>query len=156
MSARDVLAEELSRCWYELGSMLRDRRLLTSLHGGEAQSLTPTKLRAISVLAEHGELRVGELATWVGVDETTATRLVDRLESSGLAERRRLEDDRRVAVVVLTASGADVAAAVADERRRFFADVLDALQPNERRELVRLTGKAARALRETSRELIAR
>lgn len=155
MSSRDVLAQELSRCWHELGSVLRNRRLLASLHGDEAQSLTPTKLRAVSVLAE-GELRVGELAARVGVDETTATRLVDRLESSGLAERQRLADDRRVAVVVLTAAGADLAAAVAEERRKFFADVLDALQPNERRELVRLTAKASRALRETSLELIAR
>lgn len=155
MSSRDVLAEELSRCWYELGSVLRNRRLLASLHGDGAQALTPTKLRAVSVLAE-GELRVGELAARVGVDETTATRLVDRLESSGLAERRRLADDRRVAVVVLTAAGADLATTVTEERRKFFADVLDALQPNERRELVRLTAKASRALRDTSLELIAR
>jgi DNA-binding MarR family transcriptional regulator len=156
MSARDVLAEELSRCWHELGSLLRDRRLLASLHGGEAQALTPTKLRAISVLSDEGELRIGELAARVGVDETTATRLVDRLESAGLAERRRLTDDRRVAVVALTVAGADVASVAADERRKFFADVLDALQPNERRELVRLTAKASRALRDTSLELIAR
>lgn len=152
MSSRDVLAEELSRCWHELGSVLRDRRLLASLHG---QALTPTKLRAVSVLAE-GELRVGELAARVGVDETTATRLVDRLESAGLAERQRLADDRRVTVVVLTAAGAELAADALRERRKFFADVLDALQPNERRELVRLTAKASRALRDTSLELIAR
>jgi DNA-binding MarR family transcriptional regulator len=156
MSSRDVLAEELSRCWHELGSMLRDRRLLASLHAGEARSLTPTKLRAVSLLGEDGELRVGELAGRVGVDETTATRLVDRLEEAGLVERRRLDDDRRVTVVALTSEGAAVAAAIAAERRRFFADVLDALQPNERRELVRLTAKAARALHETTAELIAR
>jgi DNA-binding MarR family transcriptional regulator len=156
MSSRDVLAEELSRCWHELGSALRDRRLLASLHASHATALTPTKLRAVSVLGEDGELRVGELAGRVGVDETTATRLVDRLEEAGLVERNRLEGDRRVTVVALTHDGAELADAVAAERRRFFADVLDALQPNERRELVRLTAKAARALRETSAELIAR
>lgn len=156
MSSRDVLAEELSRCWHELSSVLRDRRLLASLHGGGAQALTPTKLRAISVLGDEGELRVGELAARLGVDETTATRLVDRLESAGLADRRRLADDRRVTVVALSAAGAGLAGAVAEERRKFFGDVLDALQPNERRELVRLTAKASRALRDTSQELIAR
>lgn len=156
MSARDVLAEELSRCWYELGSALRDRRLLASLHAGDANALTPTKLRAVSVLGEGGELRIGELAQRVGVDDTTATRLVDRLADAGLVERNGLEGDRRVTVVALTDEGAELADAVAAERRRFFADVLDALQPNERRELVRLTAKAARALRETSAELIAR
>jgi DNA-binding MarR family transcriptional regulator len=156
MSSRDVLAEELSRCWYELGSALRDRRLLASLHAGDANALTPTKLRAVSVLGEDGELRIGELAQRVGVDDTTATRLVDRLADAGLVERYGLEGDRRVTVVALTDEGAELADVVAAERRRFFADVLDALQPNERRELVRLTAKAARALRETSAELIAR
>jgi DNA-binding MarR family transcriptional regulator len=156
MSSRDVLAEELSRCWHELGSTLRDRRLLASLHAGDASGLTPSKLRAVSVLGEDGELRVGELAGRVGVDETTATRLVDRLEEAGLATRTGLDGDRRVTVVALTAQGAELAEAAAAERRQFFADVLDALQPNERRELVRLTAKAARALRETSAELIAR
>jgi hypothetical protein len=45
---------------------------------------------------------------------------------------------------------------VREQRRRFFADVLAALEPRERAELVRLTGKAADALRATSEELIAR
>jgi DNA-binding MarR family transcriptional regulator len=156
MASRDVLAEELSRCWHELGSVLRDRRLPAALHAGEANGLTPTKLRAISVLGLDGELRIGELAQRLGVDDTTVTRLVDRLENAGLVERTGLDGDRRVTVVALTGDGVELADAVAAERRLFFADVLDALQPNERRELVRLTAKAARALRETSAELIAR
>ena len=45
--------------------------------------LTPSKLRALELLAEHDGLRVGELADRVGVDDTTATRLVDRLEDAG-------------------------------------------------------------------------
>ena len=87
MSSRDVLAEELSRCWYELGSALRDRRLLASLHAGDANALTPTKLRALDVLGETASCGSGELAGRIGVDETTATRLVDRLEEAGLVER---------------------------------------------------------------------
>jgi hypothetical protein len=45
---------------------------------------------------------------------------------------------------------------VAAERQRFFADVLNALDPDEREELVRLTAKAAGALRTKSDQLIAR
>ena len=66
-----------------------------------ARALTPTKLRALDMLAE-GNVRVGELADRVGIDDTTATRLVDRLVAAGLVERAPLAGDRRVTVVGLT------------------------------------------------------
>ncbi len=103
-----------------------------------------------------GNVRVGELADRIGVDDTTATRLVDRLVASGLVERRSLPGDRRVSVVALTADGVELIGKVAARRQRFFADVLAALEPDERRELVRLTTKAADALRTRSEELTAR
>ena len=156
MSDADRLADELSRRWYELGSMLRSRRLLASLHAGEAAKLTPTTLRALDVLGRDGGLRVGELAERVGVDETTATRLADRLERAGVAARRSVVSDRRATEVALTGLGERMARAAARERLRFFVDVLSALDPEEREELVRLTAKASEALRATSRELIAR
>jgi DNA-binding MarR family transcriptional regulator len=150
-----MLAGELSRCWHQLGRILAGRKLLASLHEGSVAKLSPTKLRALDVLAEGGA-RVGELAAQVGVDETTATRLVDRLEALGLVERRSLPADRRVTVVGLTAAGEKLVAAVAVRRERFFCEVLSELEPDERVELVRLTAKAAGALREHSVELIAR
>jgi DNA-binding MarR family transcriptional regulator len=150
-----VLAGELSRCWHQLGRVLAGRRLLATLHEGSVAKLSPTKRRALDVLAE-GDARVGELAAQVGVDETTATRLVDRLEALGLVERRSLAADRRVTVVRLTAAGEKLVADVAVRRERFLCEVLAELEPGERVELVRLTAKAAGALREHSVELIAR
>ncbi len=151
-----ALALELSERWHELGSVLRSRRLLSSLYAGGPTELTPTRLRALDVLARSGGLRVGELAERMGVDETSATRLADRLASAGLAERRRAPEDRRVAIVVLTLEGKKQAEFAAEQRLRFFDDVLAVLEPAERKELVRLTAKAAEALRTTSDELIAR
>jgi DNA-binding MarR family transcriptional regulator len=107
--------------------------------------------RALDVLARRGGLRVGELAERMGVDETSATRLADRLQAAGLVERRRAPEDRRVAIVVLTLHGQELAEAAAEQRRRFFQDVLAALEPNEREELVRLTAKAAEALQAIAR-----
>jgi DNA-binding MarR family transcriptional regulator len=150
-----VQAGELSRSWHELGSVLTSRRLQASLHTGAASGLTPTKLRALSVLAESS-LRVGELAERVGLDDTTATRLVDGLESGGLVARRPSTDDRRVIAIELTPRGADLAAEVEARRVEFCCEVLTALEPAERLELVRLTSKAADALRARSDELMAR
>jgi DNA-binding MarR family transcriptional regulator len=151
-----TLARELSNSWHELGGVLTSRRLQATLHAAESGlQLTPTKLRAVNVLAEES-LRVGELAARIGIDDTTATRLVDRLEASGLVERAPLVGDRRVTVVKLTEVGAELAGQVAVRRQRFFCEVLTGLEPEERMELVRLTTKAAGALRTRSEELLAR
>ena len=150
------LAAELSTCWRELGSILASRRLHASLHPELGRQLTPSKLRALELLAQQDGLRVGELADRVGVDDTTATRLVDRLENLGLAERHSEEGDRRAILVGLTDDGRELVKGVAAQRQQFFADVLASLDAEERVQLVRLTEKAALALRTRSRELAAR
>ncbi len=151
-----ALADELSRSWRELGSILTGRRLVATLGGSAGAQLTPTKLRALDLLAENGALRIGDLADGMAVDETTATRLVDRLEAMGVATRARDPEDRRATEVVLTRFGERLIAAVSRRRAGFFCDVLAALDPDERAELVRLTAKATAALRARSEELVAR
>ncbi|HEY7016901.1 MAG TPA: MarR family transcriptional regulator [Gaiellaceae bacterium] len=155
MSRRQLrlLAAELSQCWRDLGATLASRRLHATLHPELAVKLTPSKLRALDQLAEHGGLRIGELAERVGVDDTTTTRLVDRLEQLGLAERRAEQGDRRAIVVALTPAGEEVVTGVAVQRQEFFCEVLEALEPEERSQLVELTRKAALALRTRSLEL---
>jgi DNA-binding MarR family transcriptional regulator len=156
IARRDLkpLADELSQCWHELGAVLRSRRLLASLHPGVAGKLTPSKIRALDLLAEHGGLRVGELADRVGIDDATATRLVDRLQEIGVVVRTSEEGDRRATTVALTTAGEELVAGIAAQRQLFFCDVLAALEPAERAELVRLTAKAAVALRARSEELV--
>src|SRR5215471_14260396 len=156
MGVDDSLAADLSRLWRELGTILASRRLLASLSGEGARRLTPTKLRALHLLAESGGLRIGDLAAGMAVDETTATRLADRLEAMGAATRERHENDRRATVVALTPEGESLAAEAAQRHRDFVRDVLATLDPDERAELVRLTEKATAALRARSEELTAR
>ena len=151
-----ALADELSRCWHELGRTLTSRRLLDSLLDARSAKLTPTRLRALDVLAQSRSIRIGELADRVGIDETTATRLVDRLEEAGVVIRRDVVDDRRGTLVELTRAGKVITDGIAAQRRSFFCEVLASLDPDERTELVRLTAKAADALRLRSEELIHR
>jgi len=146
-------AAELSRSWRELGGILASRRLAAALGVDPGARLTPTKLRALDALAESGGLRVSELAARMHVDETTATRLADRLGTAGLAQREPDPDDRRATAIVLTPAGERLAHELSRRRLEFFHDVLGALDPDERSELVRLTAKATAALTE---ELVAR
>jgi DNA-binding MarR family transcriptional regulator len=150
------LAAELATCWRELGTILASRRLHASLHPELGAKLTPSKVRALALIGESGGLRIGELADRVGVDDTTATRMVDRLEELGVAERRGAEGDRRATLVDLTDEGRGLMRGVAEQRLLFYCDVLDALDPEERELLVNLTAKAALVLRARSEALVGR
>lgn len=55
--------------------------------------------------ADDQRLRMSELAEKVVLSRSNLTRLVDRLEDAGLAQRERSEQDRRGAYAVLTAEG---------------------------------------------------
>jgi len=56
----------------------------------------------------------------------------------------------------LTSDGDAVVGTVSAQRQLFFRDTLATLEPDERGELVRLTEKAAVALRSMSEELVGR
>jgi DNA-binding MarR family transcriptional regulator len=79
--------------------------------------------------------------------------MVDRLEAAGVAERRSKAEDRRVTIVGLSAAGTELMAKIAARRQLFFCEVLGALDPKDRVQLVQLTTKAAAALRAKSEEL---
>ncbi|MEV5607688.1 MarR family winged helix-turn-helix transcriptional regulator [Streptomyces sp. NPDC052225] len=64
-------------------------------------------LAVLVVIAAEDPLSQAELAGRIGVDRTTMVALVDRLEDTGLVERRRSAEDRRKNVVALTATGRD-------------------------------------------------
>jgi DNA-binding MarR family transcriptional regulator len=70
------------------------------------RALTPNDSRALFSLDEDQGRPIGTLASQWSCDPSNATFIIDRLEKSGLAERRATSDDRRVKLVVLTARGA--------------------------------------------------
>ena len=63
------------------------------------------QLKAIMVLAKHRELTVGGLARVLDISEPSASLLVDRLVTRGLAERNTDPADRRRTLVLPSAEG---------------------------------------------------
>ena len=55
--------------------------------------------------SKDGELRMTDLAAQTGLSTSGVTRVVDRLERDGFAERRACPTDRRGAFTVITAAG---------------------------------------------------
>lgn len=91
----------------DLGSVLRLAvlRLSRRLRQESAGEVTPSQLSALTVLAQHGELTLGELASIERIAPPSMTRIAARLESDGLLERRSDSSDRRVARVAISPVG---------------------------------------------------
>jgi DNA-binding MarR family transcriptional regulator len=145
--------DDLAEHWSTLARAMLSRRNSESVYGESGQELPPGRRQAILVLS-RGELRMGELARRLGLQVSTVTRLVDKLERAGLVERRPGAADRRSVTVALTASGGEVAERLRAARAAFMVEVLDVLEPAEQRQLVKLMAKVGSALGErTEREV---
>jgi DNA-binding MarR family transcriptional regulator len=122
---------------HELVRLLVSRRRAARLYQHLAGGITPVQLQALTVLA-GGDVRMHELARRLDLATSTVTRLVDRLEHAGLAERRSERPDRRSVLVGLSTTGRQALHAVRDRLRTFLEELLAGLPPHDQRELVRL------------------
>lgn len=112
----------------------------------EEEVISLPQYRALVVLATRGPQRPVDLAEALGVDPSTATRMCDRLEGKSLITRRRDEGNRRVVVLAASASGRRLVDRVTRRRRNEIGQIVRAVEPKERPNLIRafnLFGKAA-------------
>ena len=111
----------------------------------ERLGLTPAGARALLQLDPDTPLPTRNLAERLCCDPSNVTAFVDRLEESGLIERRVDPDDRRVKALAVTEKGrgvrAEMAAIVATQ-----ATALLSLSPNEQQTLLDLLSKAWAAI----------
>ncbi|GAA1937188.1 MarR family winged helix-turn-helix transcriptional regulator [Nocardioides marmoribigeumensis] len=110
--------------------------------------LTVVQFRVLVLVAEGG-LSIGDLAEHLGVNQSNASRQVDRLERHGLVSRQRLDSDARVVVVGLTAEGQDVVETVMQRRRDDVRRLLGPVPPARAAALV----EALEAFNQAARDL---
>jgi len=104
----------------------------------QAGELDLGQLDALDVLTAHDDVRMGDLATWLRVDASTATRTVDRLVEEGLADRCADTVDGRRVVVWPTQRGRELHAELSERRRAFLVRVLEVFSAAERLQLADL------------------
>ncbi len=97
--------------------------------------LTVSQCYALQALSEVGLLTSSELASRLGLDRSTTTRLVDRLMRKKLAVRRRKADDTRVREVEITEAGRRLTAKIEEEFAHLLTQALHDLPPAVRRAL---------------------
>jgi DNA-binding MarR family transcriptional regulator len=88
-------------------------------------------------LADHGDTRQSRLVLELGIDPSTVTKMLQRLERQGLVERRPDPVDRRVSVVAITAKGRDLLGRIEDSWRRLDEITCAGFEDEDR---VRLAG----------------
>ncbi|MGX4688006.1 MarR family winged helix-turn-helix transcriptional regulator [Streptomyces sp. JNUCC 63] len=101
-----------------------------------ADSLTLPQLRALVVLDTRGPVKLVVLAATLGVNPSTALRMVGRLEGLGLADRRANPANRREVALSLTPAGHELVTRVLAHRRAEIRKLVQRLPAEERAALV--------------------
>jgi DNA-binding MarR family transcriptional regulator len=112
------------------------------------QPLSLTQAHTISELHVDGPLSQQALAGRLRLQKSTVSRLVDELERDGTAERQPHPSDRRSVLIGLTPAGRRKAERLRDAQTELFARLLADTSADERRQLVDLLDRLARAARD--------
>ncbi len=95
----DAVTEMAGRLRFSVARMAR------LLRQQDQSGFGPTLNAALSTVAEHGPLTLGELAAREQVAPPTITKVVEKLVANGLVARTPDAHDRRVARVAVTTKG---------------------------------------------------
>ena len=126
-----------------------------SLLGAAAETLSPNDITLLRTITEHGPVRASALAAWQGVDKSTMTPQVRRLEERGLVERHGDPGDRRAALLTTTDAGRRKLADIDEVGARLFARALDGWSSSDQDTLAALMRRLADQLAVGSHDDIA-
>jgi DNA-binding MarR family transcriptional regulator len=123
----------------ELASRLRHAiaRSARRLRQESGTDLSPSLTAALATIERHGPLTPSELATRERVQRPTITRVVCRLEESGLVARAADPADRRSALITVTPTGRALLEAGRTRKDAFLSERLEALPAADRATLAR-------------------
>lgn len=122
----DELTMRIAIAWRDL-RRIKPQRL--------SQPVPQGQLDTMDVMSQLGPCSMVELSNALRIDASTATRAVDRLVETGLAQRRRSEKDARTVMVELTSEGRALERRLTHERLDHMENILARLSADERRQL---------------------
>jgi DNA-binding MarR family transcriptional regulator len=103
----------------------------------QTPAIPPTQLRVLTIIASSEHTNMNRLAEALDVVPSSASRLCDRLEATGLLRRETDPRDRREVRLALTPAAERLLDDLRERRRTALAEVLDRMAPAERLDLVR-------------------
>ena len=111
------------------------------LHVETPLGIPSSRLIVLWLLLSEQTLTMGEIAKAIDLTPRGVTRIVDGLESDGLAKRITSEIDRRIKMVELTPKGQKFLASSLPEALVKFSELFSVLDKTEAIEFVRLIEK---------------
>ncbi|GGE95346.1 hypothetical protein GCM10011313_17900 [Mycetocola zhadangensis] len=111
---------------------------LVAITAREGIDLDSTSITAISILDRQGPMRPSVLADNLGTGASNVSKILGRLETAELIERRKDDADARAWLVHLTPAGAEVAAAFIRAGDGMLRELLDGWSEKERHLLTQL------------------
>lgn len=96
-------------------------RLSRRLRQEAVGDITPSQLSALTAVARHGEVTLGELAAIERIAPPSMTRIAARLEEHGFVERHVDPADRRVARLAVSPSGRHLLDTIRNRRDAYLA-----------------------------------
>lgn len=111
-------------------------------------TVTLTQFRTLVVLESQGEINLNRLAEILGVNASTAMRMVDRLLNAGFVTRRDNPANRRQVLLGLTSTGRTVVRRVTTRRRAEITKIVSAMPVAKRTQLIAALRSFAEAARE--------
>jgi len=100
------------------------------LDGQCCVNLSAPEARALRLISGRQLCSMREIARGLSFSKSGATRVIDRLEKKGLAERKRSPEDGRVCCVEITAPGEALIGQINRENEQQIGKVLSKLDPS--------------------------
>jgi DNA-binding MarR family transcriptional regulator len=110
--------------------------VLENARMAQSPAVPPTQLRVLTIIAGNRHTNMNRLAEALGVVPSSASRLCDRLEATGLLRRVPDPRDRREVRLTLTPAARRMLDELRDRRRTALAEVLERMAPVARLELL--------------------
>lgn len=133
---------------------LADRLHSTAIHllrlvrvQDSAAGIGPAQLSAMSVIVFGGPVSLNDLARAEQVKPPTMSRIVDALETAGLARRRVNPQDRRAVLIEATEKGVALLHEGRKRRVKFLAGYLTRMSAGERTRLEQALSALQKTLR---------
>ena len=127
--ADDAVLDELERSLAAVLRLLAARATVGDLAERCGYDLPPASWALLEHLDAHGALRVSDIAACHGVDVSSVTPRLKRLESAGLVERGRMAGDARAFLISITTEGTRALESVHAARRDLLRQALGEADP---------------------------
>jgi DNA-binding MarR family transcriptional regulator len=123
--------------WAQRGDVRR------SLLGAAARTLSTNDITLLRMIITRGPVRVSDLASWQGVDKSTVTPQVHRLEQRGVVARHSDPADKRAVLLTATDHGRQSLDEIDKAGVHLFENALNGWSPADRRALATLMQRFA-------------